>query len=159
MNKLKKKLIRELHASFLKIKNMYNDMERIPRDFGTGDILHLSEIQTIREIGENSLINITELALKQGITKGAVSQKVNRLLHKGFVLKAKKRNNEKEVLVKLTRKGKKVFKTHQENYDKMLKYLAGLVEGHGIPMESIALYIDLSKKIEKIIDKYMKEAM
>ena len=65
-----------------------------------------AEIQPIETIGRNRGINITGLARLLVVTKGAVSQTVKRLEERGYVTKFKAPDNDKEVLLKLTARGK-----------------------------------------------------
>ena len=150
-------LLRELHERFLVIKNKYNQMEAIPRDFGTGEKLHLTEIQMVRVIGDSRAINITELASKRGVTKGAVSQKISKLVTKGLVQKMRSPDNGKEILVKLTAKGLKVYKAHDANYRRMIKRLIGIYEE--VPVEGLEIAFEFSKEIELLLDDFISEAL
>jgi len=98
---------------FGKIINKFNYIERIPRDFGTGNLLYPSEIHLIETIGKTPGINVTELAKKHGITKAAISQKLKKLEKKDLVKRFKNSENEKAVLLKLTTEGKIAFKGHE----------------------------------------------
>lgn len=77
-----------------------------PHEYGTGEMLSTAEIQPIEIIGRNRGINITGLARLLVVTKGAVSQTVKKLEERGDVTKYKAPDNDKEVLLKLTSKGK-----------------------------------------------------
>ena len=83
-------------------------------DFGVDRMLYPSEIHTIEAIGKNFRINVTQLAELQGITKGAVSQMVYKLVRKKFVKKIKFPRSGKEVFLELTPEGKKAFKGHEK---------------------------------------------
>ena len=48
--------------------------ESLPRDFGTGEPLFTSEIHTLCVIGTAPGINITDLSVRLGVTKGAISK-------------------------------------------------------------------------------------
>ncbi|BEQ14060.1 MarR family winged helix-turn-helix transcriptional regulator [Desulfoferula mesophila] len=81
-------------------------LRSFPHDYGTGEMLSAAEIQPIDAIGRNRGINITGLARLLVVTKGAASQSVKRLEERGYVTKYKAPDNDKEVLLKLTPKGK-----------------------------------------------------
>lgn len=98
---------------FSKIINKFNFIERIPRDFGTGNVLYPSEIHLIETIGKTPGINVTQLAKRHGISKAAISQKLKKLEKKDLVKRFKDRENEKTVLLKLTTQGKIAFKGHE----------------------------------------------
>ena len=85
-----------------------------PMEFGTGVALYKTEIHTIRAIGENPGVNVTKLAWHMGVTKGAVSQTVNKLARKGLVNKARSPDDAKEVLLELTELGWIGFHSHEQ---------------------------------------------
>ena len=87
-------------------------IQQAPREYGTGVPLHGSEIHTIQAIGKSAGINVTQLAEKMGVTKGAVSQMVSRLVGKGMVQKEPARDNAKEVVLELTKLGWIGFRNH-----------------------------------------------
>ena len=77
-------------------------MHSSPQDFGAPVPLYRAEIHTIRAIGENPGINVTKLADEMGITKGAVSQTIAKLVRKGLVRKTYAADDAKEVHLELT---------------------------------------------------------
>ena len=88
-------------------------IQQTPREYGTGIPLYGSEIHTIQAIGKSARINVTQLAEKMGVTKGAVSQMVSRLVEKGMVKKAHAQDNAKEVVLSLTELGRIGFRNHE----------------------------------------------
>jgi DNA-binding MarR family transcriptional regulator len=82
--------------------------------FGTGIPMHTKEIHTIQAIGRHSGINITRLAEQTGVTKGAVSQTINKLVRKGLVRKTHAPGNDKEVIPELTDLGWVGFQNHEK---------------------------------------------
>ena len=89
-------------------------IQQAPREYGTGVPLHGSEIHTIQAIGKSAGINVTQLAEKMGVTKGAVSQMVSRLVGKGMVQKEPARDNAKEVVLGLTELGLLGCRNHEK---------------------------------------------
>ena len=82
--------------------------------FGTGVGMYRREIHTIQAIGKNPGINITALAEKMGITKGAVSQTITKLTNKGLVCKMYAPGSAKEVVPELTDLGWVGFRNHEK---------------------------------------------
>ena len=82
--------------------------------FGTGVLMHTREIHTIQAIGRHPGINVTKLAEHTGVTKGAVSQTINKLVRKGLVLKTHAPGNDKEVVLELTNLGRIGFQNHEK---------------------------------------------
>jgi DNA-binding MarR family transcriptional regulator len=97
----------ELHSIidlFTRILHLYSVTDKKPKDYGTGDRLYVSEIHAIHYIGGNPEINMTQLAEMSGVTRGAISQTVKRLVSKRYIARYKVRNN-KEVNLRLSDKG------------------------------------------------------
>lgn len=96
-----------------RVIHLYNGIESKKRDFGLGYELSMKEIHTIQYIGDQPSINVTALASKQGVTKGAASQMISRLVKKGLVIKEKAANSDLEIVLSLTAEGKKAYLGHQ----------------------------------------------
>lgn len=108
--------LQDLIDQFLKILHLYSVIGRKPKDYGTGDLLYFTEIHTITVVARNKSVNMTQLADIMGVTKGAMSQTINKLVRKGLILKANI-TNRKEINLKLSEKGKIVLKT-QKSFQK-----------------------------------------
>ncbi len=91
------------------------------QDYGTGIMLYRVEIHTIQAIGLNPGINMSELARIMKVTKGAVSQTVNKLKRKGLVRKNSIGTDSREVALFLTDLGWKGYQNHEA-------YHAGMYE-------------------------------
>ena len=102
------------------------------RDFGTGVPIYRKEIHTLQAIGQHPKINITALAEHMGVTKGAVSQMITKLVKKKMVRKIYTKGNKKEVILELTDLGwigyhnhgkfhMDMFNIAREYYGKQLK--------------------------------------
>jgi len=101
---------------FLKILHLYSVINRKPKDYGTGDLLYFTELHTISVVAANKEINMTRLAEIMGVTRGAISQTIRKLVSKNLILKSNL-TNRKEVNLKLSEKGMQVFKS-QESFQK-----------------------------------------
>ncbi len=145
-------LFQEIAAQFIQVMNRYSALEKTPLDFGTNERLYPSEIHTIEAIGKNYGINITALGNALGVTKGAVSQKVARLVGKGLVTKIKAPSSEKEVLLKLTEKGWKAFEGHEKFhmglYVDFIKYI------ENFSTDEIKRFSEILKKLGDHIENY-----
>lgn len=92
-------------------------------DFGTGVPLFRSEIHTIETIGKNPGINVTRLAEKMGVTKGAVSQMLTRLTKKKLIDKRRMPGSDKEVMIGLSDLGRRAFENHGAFHRQILAVL------------------------------------
>jgi DNA-binding MarR family transcriptional regulator len=98
---------------FTRILHVYSVIDKKPRDFGAGDRLYVSEIHAIHAIGSNPEINLTRLSELSGVTRGAVSQMVKRLVSKRYIARYRVKNN-KEINLRLSDKGYLIFLQYEQ---------------------------------------------
>ncbi|WP_315073941.1 MarR family winged helix-turn-helix transcriptional regulator [uncultured Clostridium sp.] len=143
----------ELIHKFERIMNKYNKSEKKPKDYGISGMLYRSEVHTIEAIGKNNKINVTQLAAYLGITKGAVSQMIDKLIKKDLVSKNTISETENEVALELTEKGWLVFNGHKEYhkefYGEISKHLSKLSEWN------IQEVLDIFTELENLLDKQL----
>jgi len=125
--------LQELIDLFLKILHLYSVITRKPKDYGTGDLLYFTETHTITMVGKNNEINMTQLAEMMGVTKGAISQTIRKLVNKNLIIKSNA-INKKEINLKLSEKGLIVYKG-QESFQKELFTFAGSLYESATPEE------------------------
>ncbi len=110
--------------------NKMNERAKKPRDYGTSDLLFQSEIHTLAVIRHHTGKNASELAMILGVTNGAISQVVSKLINKGLIEKYHLRGNQKEVYFRPTQKGELAFAGHERHDEKrfgdLLSYLSSL---------------------------------
>jgi DNA-binding MarR family transcriptional regulator len=115
----KRVTVNTLHGKFDNIVKLSLELEKIPRNFGTGENLSSNEIRLIEVIGENESLSVTDLAKLQGITKGAVSQSLKRMEKRGLTTKEGDPGNSSRSLVLLTNKGKTAYFAHKHWHETM----------------------------------------
>ncbi|MCP4693846.1 MAG: MarR family transcriptional regulator [Desulfobacterales bacterium] len=115
----KQKLIFNIVGAFKRTMKLERELEKKPRDYGTGEKLYSSEIHMIEAIGVSESLSVTDVADYFGITKGAVSQTLKKLENKGLVKKEKDPENSSRLLLGLTSKGKAAFYSHMHWHEKM----------------------------------------
>lgn len=108
--------------------HLYNRIENKKRDFGLGYEMSMKEIHTIQYIGDYPGINLKTLATNQGVTKGAASQMITRLIKKNLVTKERGTNSEAEIVLTLTKEGQRAYKGHEEYHKKGKHYMQDLAE-------------------------------
>jgi DNA-binding MarR family transcriptional regulator len=123
--------LQQLIDLFLKILHLYSVIGRKPKDYGTGDLLYFTELHTITVVGRNDDVNMTHLAEIMGVTRGAISQTIRKLVHKNLIVKTNI-NNRKEVNLKLSGKGRKVLKA-QASFQKEIFTFAGTLYENAKP--------------------------
>lgn len=137
-----------------RVIHKYNQWENKQRTYGTDTVLSKAEIHTIAAVGDNPGINITALADILGITKGAASQMIYKLVEKGAVEKKVSPNSDTEVVLNLTGDGQKNYVAHREYHlqtnDESIKLLKD------VPDSFFTYMIELFSAIEKIMDEKLK---
>jgi DNA-binding MarR family transcriptional regulator len=118
---------------FLKILHLYSVIGRKPKDYGTGDLLYFTELHTITVVARNREVNMTRLAEIMGVTKGAISQTIRKLVHKNLIIKTNI-TNRKEVNLVLSEKGNIILRA-QESFQKEIFTFAGSLYEKARPEE------------------------
>jgi DNA-binding MarR family transcriptional regulator len=127
LNKKNSGELQEMIDLFLKILHLYSVIAKKPKDHGTGDKLYFAEIHTITMVGKNMEINMTRLAELMGVTKGAISQTIRKLVSKGLIIK-ENTTNRKEYNLKLSEKGNKVFYGQESFQSEVFTFAKSLYE-------------------------------
>lgn len=138
-----------------RIIHKYTQWESKKRTYGTDMPLTKAEIHTIVAVGDRPGINITSLAEVLGITKGAASQMIYKLVDKGSIEKKVSPNSDTEVVLYLTSDGKKNYDAHnmyhQQANDTALSLLKEMPE---TLYKDILLYLSA---FETAIDENLKK--
>ena len=117
----------QFYEDTYRIINKYNQKAKVPKQYGTDDLLYSAEVHMIGMIGSSEAITTTKLAERLGITKGAVSQITHKLLGKNLIIKTPSREKNNEVLISLTDKGRIVYSYHQNIHKKMLEKIDSIL--------------------------------
>ena len=145
----------ELTSLMERVIHKYTQWENQKRTYGTEMPLSKSEIHTIAAIGDKPNINITSLAEVLGITKGAASQMIYKLVYKGIVEKKVSPESDTEVVLNLTPLGMINYKAHKEYHrqtnDKAIKLLKDL------PEPFYNYMVEYFSAFEKVIDESLNE--
>ena len=124
-------------------------------DFGTGTHLFRKEIHTIQAIGRHPKINITTLAKHMGVTKGAVSQIVTKLIKKEMIRKQYAEGSKKEVVLELTDLGWTGFHNHEKFHSDMFDIAR---EYYGEQVDTkIKMFKNVISDFNAILDEYERK--
>lgn len=108
-----KKIINE----FMEVSNIYMELirktEKVKRNYN-GIELFPSEIHTLVFIQDNNEFNMTTIAQKLGVTKGAIFKIIQKLEKKELLCRYKKPENIKNTYFKLTEKGLIAYEGHEK---------------------------------------------
>ena len=147
--------VHDLSLQLLRIMNKMKIYEQKAHDWGTGEILYSSEVNMIKTIAKYPDRNVTELAQMLGITKGAISQSINKLAKRGYLKKFRYEDNKKEVFLKLSEKGQIVFDNCEEHFQKELREFMNVFRG--ADREKIDFMMKVLNKLENIVDKMIEK--
>lgn len=142
----------KISYSLLTVIYKFNENDKQTRYYGTDTLLFSSEIHMIRAIKEEEGIHITGLANKLGVTKGAVSQIVNKLNKKGFIKKETDLYNQSKLIIKLTPKGEIADANHvklHKNFDTLINDILKDASN-----EEIAFLKNFLNKVEEQIEDF-----
>ena len=145
---------KEIMDRFIRLVHLYNAMEKVPvrhgRDF---DLFH-SERHMLDKAGENPGINVTEFARVVGVTKGAVSQVIKKLDSKGLVRRYKKGDNDKEVFIDLTEKGREVCEERKRINQETIREISEGLSRYSD--DEVAFLLGMFRWFERFLDRSRK---
>lgn len=115
---------------FFSLMDSIKDEQRVPRDYGDGNLLYNSEAELVETIHNNDAMNVSELSAHCGVTKSAITQICNKLIEKGILEKYSVGKNKKERYLRLTEQGETVhegfLRYHEQANMTMRSYLCAL---------------------------------
>jgi len=109
----------EMLASMMTFVDTINAYHAEGVCFGTEDPLYPAEIHTIAAIAGNEGVSLTQLARALGISKPTLSERMRKLVAKGFVNKETNPDDRKAVTLWLTEKGVTADHHHTLHHEKM----------------------------------------
>ena len=108
----------KISYTFLRVVTKLSEIDRKTRCYGTEQPLYHAEIHMIKSIKENEGIHVTGLADMLGVTKGAVSQIIQKLERKGMIVKDTDPRNLSRLVLRLTAEGETAYAHHEELHQK-----------------------------------------
>lgn len=145
----------KISYSLLTVIYKFIENDKQIRYYGTDTPLFNSEIHMIRAIKEEEGIHITGLAKKLGVTKGAVSQIVNKLNRKGFITKETDIHNQSRLVIKLTCKGEIANANHVKLHDKFDALINDILKDAS--NEEVLFLKNFLSRVEEQIDNFEKK--
>ncbi|MCR5289329.1 MAG: MarR family transcriptional regulator [Treponema sp.] len=150
-----KEHIRDFAWLWERIIHKYTQVEKMPQKYCDNLLLTQPEIHTVVSIGDQEGIGVTQLAKIRGITKGAVSQMIYKLVDKGVVEKHVSPDSDAAVSLFLTDKGKQVClehrKRHEAQSDMFMRLMSSLSEENLLKMTEF--FNSFEKELDEILSK------
>lgn len=141
---------KQLSVLLERVIHKYIQIEQRPWDYGNGILLSRAEIHTIMLVHGEPGISVTALARKRGITKGAASQLIYKLVNKGLVEKRVSPQSDAQVSLYLTETGQETSRLHdayhQSGAESFMQYLSDM------PDETMAALIDVMQHFDQGLD-------
>ncbi len=136
----------------VKTFNQINQISKKAMDFGVGVLIYPAEIHAVERLSQNGPMSVTELAEASGVTKGAMSQMVHKLIKKGLVYREIDEKNQSKHKIILTELGQKAQEGHERfhrEHDKVFfDYLGNLSS------EEYETFKEFCRQLEKWIHNY-----
>lgn len=109
--------MKKVIAEFMEVSNLYMELikktEKVKRKYN-GIELYPSEIHTLVFIQDNNQINMTQIAQKLGVTKGAIFKIIEKLEKKELLSRYKRPDNNKNTYFKLSEEGMLAYEGHEK---------------------------------------------
>jgi DNA-binding MarR family transcriptional regulator len=152
MKNIQANSINAIHEKFNRIVALAVQVDKVPRTFGTGELLTSSEIHLVEVIGDQQeTFSVTDLSKHLGVTKGAVSQNLKKLENKGLTTKIDDPENLSRSIAKLTTKGKTAYYAHKHWHEKIdggyMAYYSYLEQG------KIDFLLEFMSKVEEFLSR------
>ena len=93
--------------------------KKAARDYGIGFPVNHAEVHLLDTISRHPDENTSQLALRNGITKGAIAQITKKLQEKGLITAFQLPENKKEIYFELTKLGKKAVSGHDRHHKRL----------------------------------------
>ncbi|MDD3415833.1 MAG: MarR family winged helix-turn-helix transcriptional regulator [Lachnospiraceae bacterium] len=145
----------ELISLMERVIHKYTQWEDKKRTYGTDLPLSKAELHTIVAVGDNPNINITSLAENLGITKGAASQMIYKLVDKGVVEKKVSPDSDTAVVLNLTEQGLINYKAHEEYHRQTNDRAIALLRE--VPDSFYQYMLEYFSAFEKVIDEKLEK--
>ena len=152
---MKKNDMKEFLNTLKRLTIKMGELGRHASDITPVGKLSFSELSLMTLIGDFENIKVTELAVKYGATKGAISKMVKKLVQKELVRKSRTQENEKEVLLSLTDMGVIIYNEKEAHFEKLSADVTKELEG--LTPEQRAAWFNVLDLVEGHIDEHLHE--
>jgi DNA-binding MarR family transcriptional regulator len=116
---------------FVHAAEKYRRIEETPIRMDDGTTVYGSEMHLAVAIGDGRARTATDLCELFGVTRGAVSQAVNRLEEKGILRRKPSTEDAKKLLIELTAKGRRLNALHAKLHGDNAAAVAAAAEKYG----------------------------
>ena len=132
----------------------YNQKINNKKDYGVDISLTQTEIHLIDLIGKHPGIGVKSIAEIKGVTAGAASQMIKKMVKKDLICKKISEESEAKIELLLTDKGKICFQNHKEYHEKANKKWFRLLDT--LDDKSYESIIKIISQTEKLLNENHK---
>ena len=141
---------RIIHSISEKLFESYNltiQLEKKELEASQFKDLNIKDLHTIRMIGSNKNLTITEIAKQLCLTKATLTSTIDKLESHGYVLRERNPKDRRIINIILTKKGRLLYKLYNKRNK---EYMTNLLKE-----TSMSELTDLDKKLDSFV-KYLK---
>jgi len=109
------------------IIRLFDEEKKKPRDYGNGILLYHGEIQFLETVAKFPGENVSKLSERLGITKGAITQTVEKLKQKDLIQIISRMDNKKEKYFILTDRGQSAIDQHRYLHKQSNENICGFI--------------------------------
>lgn len=149
-------ILSEIMESMYEFERIMQSYQNTPRQYGTEDLLYMTEAHTIEEIGNNPGQTLKQLAEKTYRTESAMSLVIKNLNKKNLIIRNRSLKDNRKYEIFLTEKGKKVYETHdamdKDNYKYFLFEIQEKINYSSKDLKNISEFLSV---FNMVINNYL----
>lgn len=141
----------ELLEQIERMIHKYNQKENRKLMYGADTLLTQTEVHILASIGEEPGIGVKKLAQLKGVTDGAISQMIRKLVEKALVTKRVSQESEAKIELTLTQKGQVCFAEHQKYHLERNKKWCNLLDelSDGSYKDMVRLFQNMEEELDQ----------
>lgn len=114
--------------------------------------MSIEQFGILRQLALNGVMRTSEIAKATGVHKSAVTQKADRLVEKGLIVRDRDSTDRRQVFLNITDEGKAMYKAAEKE---MITLVRSYVEE--LNPEEFEVYLKVSEQINHIIQRRMEQ--
>ncbi len=129
----------------------YDVLGKTPIEISKSEKLSPSFVHMIEAVEKGYGNTVTTLSSYFMITRGAVSQIITKLHKMDYITKTKRKGNNKEIILELTKKGQKAFELHEKLNEPTLDDLKKHLDKYSD--DELRSFLNILNDIEHLLNK------
>lgn len=117
--------------------------------------INLAEVHCIDWIGMIDRPNVTKIACKMGLTRGAVSKITKKLVAKGFIQRYQGAENNKEIYFRLTEAGQHAYSEHKKRHNRVRQERLSILTAYSSAEQ--AAILRFLREVNELFDRKLND--